>query len=65
MNAWLVSGARRRVSRGFGGEGIEAAWLTLLHEPYGRWLLGAVALGIVAFGLYSMLCARWMRIRVI
>jgi len=48
-----------------GGEGIEAAWLTLLHEPYGRWLLGAVALGIVAFGLYSMLCARWMRIRVI
>ena len=47
------------------GEGIEAAWLALLHEPYGRWLLGAVALGIVAFGLYSMLCARWMRIRVL
>ena len=46
------------------GEGIEAAWLALLHEPYGRWLLGAVSLGIVAFGLYSMLCARWMRVRV-
>ena len=46
------------------GEGIESAWLALLHEPYGRWLLGAVALGIVAFGLYSMLCARWMRVRV-
>jgi hypothetical protein len=46
-------------------EGIEAAWLALLHEPYGRWLLGAVSLGIVAFGLYSMLCARWMRVRVL
>jgi hypothetical protein len=44
-------------------EGMEDAWLALLHEPYGRWILAVAALGIISFGLYSMLCARWMRVR--
>jgi hypothetical protein len=45
-------------------QGIDGALLNLLREPYGRWLLAAAALGIMAFGLFSVLCARWMRIRV-
>jgi len=63
VGGFMIQAAVRRDP--LSGEGVEAAWLALLHEPYGRWLLGAVALGIVAFGLYSMLCARWMRVRVL
>ena len=42
---------------GFGG-----AFLFLLAQPYGRWLLGAVALGFVALGVHSFACARWVRL---
>jgi hypothetical protein len=43
--------------------GIDTALATLLHEPYGVWLLGIVALGLIAFGLYSMLSALWFRLK--
>jgi uncharacterized membrane protein len=43
--------------------GMDTALATLLHQPYGIWLLGIVALGLIAFGIYSMLCAFWFRIR--
>ena len=43
-------------AQGFGG-----AFLFLLSQPYGRWLLGVVALGFVALGLHSFACARWVR----
>jgi hypothetical protein len=42
---------------GFGG-----AFLFLLAQPYGRWLLGIVALGFIALGLHSFACARWVRL---
>jgi uncharacterized protein DUF1206 len=42
---------------GFGG-----AFLFLLAQPYGRWLLGIVALGFIALGLHSFACARWIRL---
>jgi hypothetical protein len=42
---------------GFGG-----AFIFLLAQPYGRWLLGAVALGFIALGLHSFACARWVRL---
>jgi hypothetical protein len=45
-------------------QGIDGALLGLLRQPYGRWLLAVAALGIIAFGLFSVMCARWMRIRV-
>ena len=41
--------------------GIDAALTTLLNQPYGVWLLGVVAVGLVAFGVYSMLTAVWFR----
>lgn len=43
--------------------GIDAALATLLRQPYGVWLLGIVAVGLVAFGVFSMLSAVWFRFK--
>jgi hypothetical protein len=43
--------------------GIETALATLLFRPYGIWLLGVIALGLIAFGIYSMLSAFWLRLK--
>ena len=43
--------------QGFGG-----AFMFLLGQPFGRVLLGIVALGFVALGLHSFACARWVRL---
>jgi hypothetical protein len=42
--------------------GFGAAFLFLLAQPYGRWLLGIIALGFIALGLHSFACARWVRL---
>ncbi len=44
-------------ARGFGG-----AFLFLLAQPYGRVLVGVVALGFISLGLHSFACARWVRL---
>jgi fumarate reductase subunit D len=44
-------------AQGFGG-----AFAFLLGQPFGRVLLGIVALGFVALGLHSFACARWIRL---
>lgn len=44
--------------------GMDGALLSLEHEPFGRLLLATVALGLVCFGLFSMMCAGWVRVRV-
>jgi hypothetical protein len=44
-------------AQGFGG-----AFVFLLAQPFGRILLGIVALGFVALGLHSFACARWVRL---
>jgi fumarate reductase subunit D len=43
--------------QGFGG-----AFLYLLAQPFGRIVLGIIALGFVALGLHSFACARWIRL---
>jgi hypothetical protein len=43
--------------------GMDTALATLLHQPYGIWLLGIIAAGLIAFGFYSILCAVWLRLR--
>jgi len=43
-------------------KGMDGALATLGQQPFGSLLLGVVALGLVSFGIYSMLCARWIRI---
>jgi uncharacterized protein DUF1206 len=45
------------LAHGFGG-----AFVFLLNQPYGHLLLAIVALGFVALGIHSILCARWMRL---
>jgi hypothetical protein len=43
--------------------GIDSALNTLLRQPYGVYLLGLTALGLIAFGVYSILSAVWFRAR--
>ena len=43
-------------------QGLDGALQTLAHQPYGPFLLGIVALGLVSFGIYSILCAKWIKI---
>jgi hypothetical protein len=43
-------------------KGMDAALQTLARQPFGPILLGAVALGLVAFGVYSAMTGRWLRI---
>jgi hypothetical protein len=42
-------------------KGLDGTLLILAQQPYGPLLLGAVALGLIAFGVYSILCARWIK----
>ncbi|HEV2149124.1 MAG TPA: DUF1206 domain-containing protein [Longimicrobiaceae bacterium] len=42
--------------------GLGGALRTLENQPYGPWLLGAVALGLVAYGLFYLVKARYRRI---
>ena len=44
-------------ARGLGG-----ALETLAHQPFGPYLLGAVALGLVAYGVFMFVVARYRRI---
>ena len=44
--------------------GLEGALDSLAQQPYGRWLLGIVALGLMAYGLYYIVQARYRRIGV-
>jgi hypothetical protein len=41
---------------------IAGALVVLLHQPFGRPLLMGVSTGLIAFGAYSMMCARWARV---
>lgn len=43
--------------------GMDAALGILLKLPYGIWILGVVAVGLIAFGCYSMLSALWFRLK--
>lgn len=44
-------------------KGLEGALATLRGQPYGAWLLGIVALGLVAYGLFQLVNARYRAIR--
>jgi hypothetical protein len=41
--------------------GLDGALRTLANREYGPWLLGALAVGLIAFGLYGFAAARWAR----
>ncbi len=41
--------------------GLDGALRTLANRAYGPWLLGALALGLIAFGIYGLAAARWAK----
>jgi hypothetical protein len=41
--------------------GLDGALRTLAGEPYGPWLVGALALGMIAFGVFGFAAARWAK----
>ena len=43
-------------------QGFDGALAALAHAPYGEVLLGAVAIGLILFGVYSAMCAKWYKI---
>jgi Domain of Unknown Function (DUF1206) len=44
-------------------KGVDGALLIVLNQPYGHVLLGIVAIGLIAFGLYSLLSAFWFKFK--
>lgn len=43
--------------------GLDGALETLTRQPYGAWLLGIVAIGLIAYGIYMFALAEYRRIR--
>jgi len=43
-------------------QGLDGALQTLAQQPFGQFLLGIVALGLVAYAAYMFVCARYQRI---
>jgi hypothetical protein len=43
-------------------KGLDSALVELLKQPFGPWLVGLVALGLLAYGLYSFVEARYRRV---
>lgn len=41
--------------------GLDGALRTLADRPFGPWLLGALAVGLIVFGLYGFAAARWAK----
>jgi len=44
-------------------QGIDGALNYLAKQPYGLWLMGIVAVGLIAFGIYSLMTAAWFRLK--
>ena len=44
-------------------KGFSGALTFLGHQPYGLWLLGIIAVGLIAFGVYSLISAAWLKMR--
>lgn len=43
--------------------GMDGVLSALLHQPYGATMLAVVALGLVAFGMYSIMSGIWLRFK--
>jgi hypothetical protein len=43
-------------------KGLDSALVALVQQPFGPWLLGLVALGLIAYGVYSFVEARYRRL---
>jgi hypothetical protein len=75
---WFGEVSRAIVFAIIGGFAISAGWHAnpdetkglaealgyIAHKPYGPWMLGVVAAGLMAYGLYQFVEAKYRRIRV-
>jgi Domain of Unknown Function (DUF1206) len=41
--------------------GLDGAFRTLANRAYGPWLLGVLALGLIAFGIYGLAASWWAK----
>lgn len=57
---FLIQAAR--LSKSNQVRGLEGALDLLEQQPYGRWLLGIVAIGLMSYGLYYVVQARYRKI---
>lgn len=62
IGIFLIQAALR--ARAEEARGLSGALLALEQRPYGPYVLGAVALGLVAYGLYMFVEARYRRMRI-
>jgi len=44
-------------------KGFDSALMSLIHQPYGRWLIGIIALGLMSLGIYALLIALFFRLK--
>ena len=44
-------------------QGIDGVLSALLRQPTGPWLLGVVAMGLIAFGIFSIMSGIWLRLK--
>ena len=44
--------------------GIDTSLSYLIQQPYGPWLLGIIALGLISYAIYSFMGALWFRVKV-
>ncbi len=58
---WFLIEAARQSNASAAG-GLDEALQTLAQQPNGAWLLGIVALGLVAYGIYTIIQARYRRL---
>jgi hypothetical protein len=58
---WFFIRAAQQADPGQSG-GLERVLDMLANQLYGRWLLGAIAAGLIAYGIYALAEARYRRI---
>ena len=44
-------------------KGFDSALMSLIHQPYGRWLIGIIALGLTSLGIYALSIALFFRLK--
>jgi hypothetical protein len=62
IGIFLIQAALR--ARPEEARGLSGALRALEQQPYGPYVLGAVALGLVAYGLYMFVEARYRRMKI-
>lgn len=44
-------------------KGFDSALMSLINQPYGRWIIGIIALGLMSLGVYALFIALYFRLK--